>query len=283
MAGKHWYNNGNVETQIGPDEEIPNGFIRGRLPYSDETRNKLRLSNLNKSKEQKEAENKKRSDTLKKTYSLKSKEEIDFAVQKRKDTWNSKSEEEKQEYKNKLSASLKGKNTGKIPWNKGLTKETDARVKVNAEHTSEANKIKSKHIKETNPEYFSNWRSRMNDVMRANNSFNRSIPEDKYYDELVKEYGEDNVVRWYSDDRYPFVCDFYIPSEDLFIELNKHWTHGGHQFDELNLEDISKLEIWKELAKSSKYYKNAIYVWAKLDVEKSKMAKDKNLNYKVIY
>lgn len=283
MTGKHWYNNGNKELQIGPNEEIPNGFNRGRLPYSIETRNKLRLSNLNKSKEQKEAENKKRSDTIKKTYSLKSKEEIDLAVQKRRDVWNSKSDEEKQEYRNKLSASLKGKNAGKIPWNKGLTKETDERVKRNAEHTSEANKLKSNHIKETDPEYFSRRRNNINDVMRANNSFNRSAPEDKYYAELVNKYGSDGVVRWYLDERYPFVCDFYIPSEDLFIELNKHWTHGFHPFNSSSLDDTSKLENWKELAKSSKYYKNAIYVWTILDVKKQKIAKENGLNYKVIY
>lgn len=283
MAGKPWYNNGEIEIQKWPNEEIPDGFVRGRLPLSAETKNKLKISNLNKSKEQKEAENKKRSDTLKKTFSLKTQEEKDNTIQKRKDAWDNKSDEEKQEYRNKLSASLKGKNSGKEPWNKGLTKETDDRVKLNAEHTSETNKIKSNHIKETNPEYFSNWRNKINDVMRVNNSFNRSIPEDRYYEELVKKYGEDDVVRWYSDERYPFVCDFYIPSEDLFIELNKHWTHGGHPFDELNVDDISKLEIWEELAKSSKYYKNAIYVWTELDVKKSKTAKDKNLNYKVIY
>lgn len=283
MAGKPWYNNGKIEIQRGQSEEIPDGFVRGRLPLSTETKNKLKISNLNKSKEQKEAENKKRSDTLKKTFSLKTQEEKDITIQKRKDAWDNKSDEEKQEYRNKLSASLKGKNSGKEPWNKGLTKETDERVKLNAEHTSETNKIKSNHIKETNPEYFSNWRNRVNDVMRVNNSFNRSIPEDRYYEELVKKYGEDDVVRWYSDERYPFVCDFYIPSEDLFIELNRHWTHGGHPFDELNVDDISKLEIWEELAKSSKYYKNAIYVWTELDVKKSKTAKDKNLNYKVIY
>ena len=28
-------------------------------------------------------------------------------------------------------------------------------------------------------------------------------------------------------DRYPFACDFYISSLDLFIECNYHWTHGG--------------------------------------------------------
>jgi len=33
------------------------------------------------------------------------------------------------------------------------------------------------------------------------------------------------------------MCDFYIPSEDLFIELNRHWSHGGHFYDPNNIED----------------------------------------------
>ena len=120
--------------------------------------------------------------------------------------------------------------------------------------------------------------------MRANNSFNRSIAEDRYYEQLKGQYGDSNVIRWYTDkERYPFACDFYIPSEDLFIEFNRTWTHGGHPFDPMSLEDISKLEMWEEKAKTSKYYKNAIYTWTVLDVKKRKYAEDHNLNYKVIY
>ena len=32
-------------------------------------------------------------------------------------------------------------------------------------------------------------------------------------------------------DRYPFACDFYISSLDLFIECNYHWTHGGKPYE----------------------------------------------------
>ena len=69
----------------------------------------------------------------------------------------------------------------------------------------------------------------------------------------------------------------------MFIEVNKHWTHGGHPFNEKDLNDISKLEDWEEKAKISKFYRNAIYVWTDLDIRKQKYAKENNLNYKVIY
>ena len=283
MAGKPWYNNGEIEIQRGANEEVPDGFIRGRLPVSDSARYNQHLAQINKSKEQKELENQKRSDSLKKTYANKSQEEKDLAIQRRKETMNNKSEEEKLAYRKKLLDNAKGKNLGKEPWNKGLTKETDDRVAKNAYHTSQSIKRNVEQIKLNDPEYFNRWRSNINDKMRDNNSFNRSIPEDKYYETLINQYGEDNVIRWYSDDRYPFVCDFYIPSKDLFIELDKHWTHGGHAFNELDLNDISKLEEWQERVKTSKYYKNAIYTWTILDVKKAKIAKKNNLNYKVIY
>lgn len=283
MAGKPWYNNGEIERQIGPNEEIPDGFIKGRLPLSNETKYKLHLASLNKSEEQKRLENEKRSNSLKNTFSNKSQEEKEISNKKRKDTWNKKSDDEIQEYKDKLSNSMKGKNLGKKTWNTGLTKETDSRVLNNAEKTSKAVKRKVDFLKQQDPDYFNKWRNSINDVMRQNNSFNKSDSEDKYYLQLVNKYGKDDVIRWYSDERYPFVCDFYIPSEDKFIELNKHWTHGGHLFDELSLEDISKLEYWEEMAKTSKYYKNAIYTWTILDVKKNKIAKENNLNYEVIY
>lgn len=118
---------------------------------------------------------------------------------------------------------------------------------------------------------------------KKNNSFNTSNPENNIYTDLCSQYGEDNVIRQYRDDRYPFSCDFYIPSEDLFIEYNGNWTPGGHPFDKLNLDDISKLEDWEYRSSEHPYYRNAIYTWTVLDVRKQQTAKQNNLNYVVIY
>lgn len=118
---------------------------------------------------------------------------------------------------------------------------------------------------------------------KRNHSFNTSNPENEMYADLCKQYGEDNVIRQYKDERYPFVCDFYIPSEDLFIEYNGSWTHGEHPFDPMNLEDISTLEAWQEKATDHPYYQGAIYTWTDLDVRKQRIAKENNLNYVVIY
>lgn len=116
-----------------------------------------------------------------------------------------------------------------------------------------------------------------------NKSWNTSTPEDKYYGYLCSKYGAADIVRQYKDDRYPFACDFYIKSEDLFIELNLNWTHGGHKFDANSQEDLKKLADWQEKALTSDYYKNAIETWVVRDQKKYEIAKLNNLNYLVFY
>lgn len=289
MAGKPWYNNGTTEIQIDVNkgEIIPDGYVRGRKPRTQQEKeissNKMRQTFLNKSQDEINLINQKRSDSLKKSYANKSAEEKELIIQKRKLTMKNKPEEEKAEYYKKLSDSTLGKNKGKAPWNKGLTKETDERVALNAAHTSATNLIKNRNIKQSDPEYFINWRKTVSNKMKENGTYGKSTPEENYYIYLVNNYGQEGVIRQYRDDRYPFDCDFYIPSEDLFIEINKHWTHGGKPFDQFNLDDISMLEDWQESAKTSRFYQNAIYVWTDLDVRKQKYAKENNLNYKVIY
>lgn len=119
---------------------------------------------------------------------------------------------------------------------------------------------------------------------RVNNSFSCSKPEQLYYQYLCQKYGKEDVKRQYRDEvRYPFNCDFYIVSQDLFIELNLTWSHGGHLFDSTNQGDIEKLAVWKERAMSSEYYKNAIEVWTHKDVLKFETAKKNHLNYVVYY
>lgn len=123
----------------------------------------------------------------------------------------------------------------------------------------------------------------INNVKRNNRTFNTSTPEEIYYNSLIQIYGEDDVVRQYRDERYPFSCDFYIKSLDKFIELNLHWTHGGHPYNDTCKEDLEQKRMLEDKATYSQYYSNALYVWTDLDVRKQKLAKEHNLNYEVIY
>lgn len=124
-------------------------------------------------------------------------------------------------------------------------------------------------------------RQKQYDTKRKHNSFNSSKSE-QYIKELLQSIFSDIRCQHYSN-VYPFLCDFYIPSLDLYIELNFHWTHGNRPFDENDESCIEQLNIWKEKAKTSKFYQNAIYTWTIRDIEKFKITKQNNLNYLVFY
>lgn len=119
------------------------------------------------------------------------------------------------------------------------------------------------------------------ETMKENNSFTVSKPEELFYAKLLESYSEDDIKRQYLDERYPYKCDFYIVSEDLFIELNFHPSHGKHPFDSNNEEDIKMLEQLKE--ENSDWANAVIDVWTIRDVEKQNCARKNHLNYKVIY
>lgn len=111
-----------------------------------------------------------------------------------------------------------------------------------------------------------------------NGTFNNSKLEDRLDQLLVEMFGDDDVFRNYNEDsRYPFAVDFYIGEMDCFIELNVHWTHGNHFFNKEN--DAFTLAMWQEKAKTSDFYRSAIYVWTESDVRKRETARLNNLNY----
>ena len=53
---------------------------------------------------------------------------------------------------------------------------------------------------------------------------------------LLKLFVDQEIIHHYSDNRYPFDCDFYIPDKDLFIEYQGHQTHGPAPYDASNPE-----------------------------------------------
>lgn len=129
---------------------------------------------------------------------------------------------------------------------------------------------------------------RITEKKRRNNSFHISSWE-KLLTEKISEKFPDLKIQ-YKEERYPFHCDFYIPSLDLFIECNFHWTHGRKLFDPNNEKDLEQLKRWEELGKNAtsvrdkgQYYKNAIVTWTQLDVRKYETAKTNKLNYKIFY
>ena len=118
---------------------------------------------------------------------------------------------------------------------------------------------------------------------RKNGTFNISKSEEKSYEILCRKYGNENIIRQYKSEKYPFLCDFYVKSLDLYIECNFSWTHGGMFFDENNENCIQKLNVWKEKAKTSRFYENALKTWTIRDIKKLKTAQENKLNYKVFW
>ena len=116
--------------------------------------------------------------------------------------------------------------------------------------------------------------SKTYNTKKHNNTFNTSKSEDESYAILKERYP--NVITQYKDARYPFACDFYIPSLDLFIECNYHWTHGGKPYEGTD-DDKQIVEKWKE--KNTKFYNNAIQTWTVRDVNKRNTVKENKLNY----
>ena len=100
---------------------------------------------------------------------------------------------------------------------------------------------------------------------------------------MVEIFGKNDISCQYFDERYPYMCDFYVKSKDLFIEIQGNWTHGGRPFDPNDESCQRQLKEWEEKAKTSKYYANAIYTWTELDVRKKHVLESKGLNHLIVY
>jgi hypothetical protein len=114
---------------------------------------------------------------------------------------------------------------------------------------------------------------------RKHNTFNTSTIEKKIIERLT-ESGIDFHYQYKSSD-YPWRCDFWIDKANLYVEIQGHWTHGPHPFNEQSLEDIDIVKKWK--SQNSEFYDVAINSWTKRDVKKRNRAKERNLNYLEIF
>jgi len=126
---------------------------------------------------------------------------------------------------------------------------------------------------------------------KKNGTYGTSNAEDMIYQFLIHKFNfEDIIHHYYDKERYPFECDFYIKSLDLFIELNFYWTHGFEPYDKNNLNHQEQLNNWIKKSKEidfknelKKQYNKAIYIWTIDDPNKLATFKRNNLNYKIFY
>ena len=90
----------------------------------------------------------------------------------------------------------------------------------------------------------------------------------------------------YKSKLYPWKCDCYIPSEDLYIELQGHPRHGTIAFDPNDHDHLNLVKHWKDksketnhLGKSKRLYYTMIEGWTISDPMKRIWAKEHKLNW----
>ena len=151
------------------------------------------------------------------------------------------------------------------------------------------NPLKSEEIKEKvratnierygfdNPAKNEEIKQKMHDTLWKNGGYTKA--EDRCYNLLLEKYPE--ALRNYKSEKYPYRCDFYIPSLDLYIELNAFYMHGGHWYNENDPKDIEQVEKWKKQNTEQSIY--AIHIWTESDLAKKKCAEENKLNYLVCW
>lgn len=287
-----YYTNGVNEIRLEDNEAIPKGWYKGRVKSTVTTLGKIRITNghsekfINKGNIIPEGWKIGRMPKFKSLCSQVGKNNT-------KTLWANNGIVEKKIHSTPIP---KGFVKGRLPM-KEEQKIKCSKSHLGKKHTEESKKKISLHsnnnrekayktIKEkygSKENYFQNIVKKVDRAKRINKTFNTSKPENNFYKQLCEEYNKSDVYRNYKSVVYPYRCDFYIKSQNLYIELNLHWTHGSHPFDKNNPEDVKTLNKWKEKAKTSQFYKQAIDTWTKRDVEKLKCLRQNKLNFKIIY
>lgn len=129
----------------------------------------------------------------------------------------------------------------------------------------------------------SEWQNKALDTLIQTGKINKSALEDKMWEFLCEIYGEENVIRQYKSDEYPFVCDFFIKTEKLYIEYQGTYFHNFKLYSKDRDKEEYELIKVKSLDKRHSSYKRIIDIWANKDVEKYNTAKKNNIKIIFIY
>lgn len=281
---KHFYTNGEKTIKLADGDPIPDGYWKGRTfnqnswnrgLTKDDPRMKNIMNNLKPFKKGQEPWNKGQTKETNSSLQIVS-EKVSNAKKGKPGPNKNKPMSEEAKAKSSKTKKERYANGETIIWNKGLTKETNESIKSTSE------KLKG------HPCWTKDWKEAKRkeyETKKRNHTMNSSKVEEDYYISLCNEYGLENVYRQYVSDKYPFPCDFYIKSIDLYIEINFAPEHYFHPYDENNEEDLSVVEKWNSKFKEtgSKRYLNMIYIFTERDPLKLKTFRENNLNFKIIY
>lgn len=127
-------------------------------------------------------------------------------------------------------------------------------------------------------------RGHLRQARLENDTYMRSEAEEHIADWLRSQYGDDDVFVQYEDERYPYPCDVYVKSRDLFIEVNGYGQHGCHWYDASSEHDRQRVSDWIAASQGDHdWYEKAVTCWTVDDVKKRAAARQSNLNYVVFW
>lgn len=134
--------------------------------------------------------------------------------------------------------------------------------------------LREKHKKE--------WVEKAINSALRNGTRYSSKPEKKMYEILCSIVGQDDIIRQHKTREYPFLCDFYLVKENIFIEYNGTYFHNDCLFDEIR--DREKyLNLLEKCTDEHPTYKRILDVWVYGDVRKYNTAKNNDLNFIFLY
>ena len=123
-------------------------------------------------------------------------------------------------------------------------------------------------------------------TMIKNNSFCCGISkaEEQAYQLFLTKFPVEDIERQYKSELYPFRCDFYIKSLDLYIEYNGGQYHYKEPFDKNNPKHIERFNKLKQReletkTKQKTVYSSMIRTWTESDPLKRETAKKNSLNF----
>ena len=111
----------------------------------------------------------------------------------------------------------------------------------------------------------------------ANGTSKESKSEKEFYHKLqILGIDKNDIIHHYISDEYPFNCDFYIKSKNLYIEYQGHYTHGTEPFNSENKSHLELLENFKACGKD-------MSTWYRRDVTKLNVAMENKINLLLVY
>lgn len=175
-------------------------------------------------------------------------------------------------------------------WNNNTQKET-VLYKYGVNNPAKSDKIKQKTRKTcierygvATPLLLDDVRQKADATKLKNSTYKKSNAEDRCY-EMLKSVHPD-IIRQYRSKLYPFNCDFYVPSKNLYIEFQGSQFHNFRPYTG-SLQDLDEVERLKEIISKNKRHlegkkcqlENVLETWTVRDTLKRKTTKENNLNY----